>query len=83
MWGNNANRLNSQGNGINVNTRIKNFTSDVSSLNAAFWNQSFSITISPAIGADGNGIMQYDQNRQGKTALTLEACEALSDKFKE
>ena len=83
MWGNNATRLNNQNNGLNVNTRIRNFSSDVSSLATAFWNQSFSLTISPAIGADGNGIMQYDQNRQGKTALTLEACEALVEKFKE
>lgn len=83
MWGNNASRLNNQNNsGANVNTRIKNFTSDVSSLVAAFWNQNFSLTISPAIGADGNGIMQYDQNRQGKTALTLDACEALVEQFK-
>lgn len=85
MWGNNGNRLNNnnQSNGLNVNTRIKTFTSDVSSLATSFWNQSFSITISPAIGADGNGVMQYDQNRQGKTALTMEACAALVEKFKE
>lgn len=85
MWGNNANRLNTQNgsNGLNVNTRIKNFSSDVSSLAASFWNQNFSITISPAIGPDGNGIMQYDQNRQGKTALTLDACEALVAQFNE
>ena len=85
MWGNNGNRLNNnnQSNGLNVNTRIKTFTSDVSSLATSFWNQSFSITISPAIGADGNGVMQYDQNRQGKTALTMEACAALVEKFEE
>ena len=83
MWGNNATRLNNQNNGLNVNTRIKNFSSEVSSLATSFWNQSFSLTISPAVGVDGNGITQYDQNRQGKTALTLEACEALVEKFKE
>jgi len=84
MWGNNANRLNNQNNsGVNVNTKLKNFNSDVSSLSTSFWNQNFSLTISPAIGPDGNGIMQYDQNRQGKTALTLEACEALVSQFKE
>lgn len=81
MWGNNSNRLNNQNNSVNVNTRIKNFNSDVSSLATAFWNQNLSTTISPAIGADANGIMQYDQNRQGKTALTMEACEALVSQF--
>ena len=82
MWGNNSNRLNNQNNStMNVNTRIKNYTSDMSSMTVSFWNQNFSITISPAIGVDGNGIMQYDQNRQGKTALTLEACEALVEEF--
>ena len=81
MWGNNSNRLNS-GSSINVNTRMKNFTSDTSSMVVSLWNQNYSITISPAIGPDGNGVMQYDQNRQGKTALTLDACEALIEEFK-
>ncbi len=77
MWGTsqNGNRMNR--NEVNVNTRVKTFTSDTSSLGLALWNNNFSITISPAIGADGNGIMQYDQARNGKTALTLEAVSAL------
>lgn len=81
MWGNNSSRLNT-GSNINVNTRMKNFTSDVSSMVVSLWNQNYSITISPAIGPDGNGVMQYDQNRQGKTALSLDACEALIEEFK-
>lgn len=83
MWGNNSNRMNTQqNNGVSVNTRFKTFNSDVSSMALSLWNQSYSITISPAIGVDGNGVMQYDQNRQGKTALTIEACEALVEQFK-
>ena len=82
MWGNNAGKLNVGNSGVNVNTKIKNFTSDISSLSTAFWNQNFSLTISPAIGVDGNGIMQYDLNRQGKTALSIDACEALVEEVK-
>ena len=60
MWGTsqNGNRMNR--NEVNVNTRVKTFTSDTSSLNLSLWNNNFSITIAPAIGPDGNGIMQYD-----------------------
>ena len=82
MWGNqtNGNRMNGR-NDVNVNTRLKSFNSDVSSLALSLWNNNYSINISPAIGVDGNGITQYDQNRQGKTALTLEAAKSLIEKF--
>ena len=83
MWGTSQNGNRMSRNEVNVNTRVKSFTSDTSSLNLALWNNNFSITISPAIGADGNGIMQYDQARNGKTALTLEAVYALLAEYEQ
>ncbi len=80
MWGQNANAMNS---GAQCNTFMRPMTSEMSMLSPGLWNQNFSIRIRPAIGKDGNGVTQYDKNRQGQTALSQENCYALATKFDE
>lgn len=78
MFGQNPNAMN---NGPQCNTYLRPMTSDQSMLSLSLWNQNVSIKIRPAIGRDGNGIVQYDKNRQGQTALSPENCLALLEKF--
>lgn len=80
MWGQNPNAMN---NGPQHNTYMRPMTSENSMLSPTLWNQNLSIRIRPAIGRDGNGVVQYDKNRQGQTALSPENCYALMAKFNE
>ena len=80
MFGQNPNAMN---NGPQCNTYLRPMTSEQSMLSPSLWNQNLSIRIRPAIGRDGNGIVQYDKNRQGQTALSPENCRALISKFNE
>lgn len=76
LFGNRSNQVN---NGINVNTTIKTFFGDLSSLNIGAWNSQLSIKITPCTGLDANGMRNYDQNRRANTALTPENAKALKE----
>lgn len=80
MFGQNPNAMN---NGPQCNTYLRPMTSENSMLTPSLWNQNLSVKIRPAVGRDGNGVVQYDKNRQGQTALSPENCRALADKFNE
>lgn len=70
---------NQTNNGININTTIKTFFGDLSSLNIGAWNNQLSIKLTPCTGVDGNGMRNYDQNRRANTALTPENAKTLKE----
>lgn len=76
LFGRTSNQTN---NGINVNTTIKTFFGDLSSLNIGAWNSQLSIKLTPCTGLDTNGMRNYDQNRRASTALTPEKAKALKE----
>lgn len=61
-----------------VNTSIKYFYSDLSSLSLSYWNQNLSIKINPLQAINEDGRRVYDYSRRVGTALTPEKCLALS-----
>lgn len=80
MFASNPNSMNGGG-GVNHNTYLRNLTAEATMLSLSLWNQNLSIRIRPSIGRDGNGVMQYDKNRQGQTAISVENAFALVEKF--
>lgn len=62
-----------------VNTRIKTFYGDLSSLQIGYWNDNVSIKINPLASVSADGIRNYDYQRRVNTALTSEKCIALAE----
>jgi len=77
MYGN-GNRMNQ--NELSVTTLFRSSASRTSLLTLRGWNDKISVIIKPAVGEDSQGVMQYS-DRQGQTALTMDACETLSYRF--
>lgn len=79
MFGQNGNNMNPNNTGRT--NYLRNLTNTNTSLGLSLWNGNLSMRIRPAVGVDGNGVMQYDRNRATQTALTPENAAALLEKF--
>jgi hypothetical protein len=62
----------------NVNTKIRTFYGELSSMTVGYWNENLSIKINPLLNVTEEGIRQYDFNRKISTAITADKCLALS-----
>ena len=65
----------------NVNTKIRTFYSDLSSIQLSYWNESISIKINPIINVTPEGQRQYDFSRRISTAISTMNCIALREKM--
>lgn len=79
MFGNTGNN---NSNERNINTKIKTFFGELSSLQLSYWNENISIKINPLTGVNADGIRQYDYTRRASTALTQEKCIAIANGIK-
>lgn len=66
-----------------VNTKIKTFFGDLSSLQLTYWNDNISIKINPLTGVNAEGIKQYDFTKRVSTSLIPEKCLALANRIDE
>lgn len=61
----------------NVNTNLFPLFGENMMLNIALWNNKVSLSFTPAIGKDGNGVTRYDREHRINTALSSQKCAAI------
>ena len=87
MFGNQSGSWNQNNNqardGVNVNTKVRTFYSDISCLQLSYWNENLSVRIAPVNGVGTDGVRQYNYNMRAATAITVDKAIALKKKIDE
>ena len=67
----------------NVNTTIQAFFTPDMMFNIALWNDKVSLSWTPSLGQDSNGITRYDRDHRINTALSAKKVKSLVEKYDE
>lgn len=66
---------------INVNTTLQSFFGSNMMFTIALWNDKISLSWTPSLGQDANGVTRYDRDHRINTALSAKKAAALVKKY--